>query len=175
MKSRILIIILSFNLSLASCQNSNDGIWKSKVSDLELVFNNQWKLIKPYVDSNEKVLVGLTDPTDHSSLTVKITEDLPKETVSDERYFGAIKEQMLNANSENQLVEENKIEFKGIEYHRLIFFMTTKFGEMTHTVYTHRNGEKAIGIQFTYPKNLTEKPTEKIPSKISKLLNEMKI
>lgn len=171
MKNRILIIILVLNFSFVSCQNSNDRIWKSKVSDLELVFNNQWKLIKPFVDNNNKILVGLTDQTDHSSLTVKITKDLPKDQVSDELYFGAIKEQMLNANSKNELITEDIIEFKETQFQRLIFSMVTKFGEMTHTVYTHRNGEKVIGIQFTYPK----KPIEKIPPKIEKLLSVMKI
>jgi hypothetical protein len=82
---------------------------------------------------------------------------------------------MLNANSKNKLVTEDELEFKGNQYHRLIFFMTTKFGEMTHTVYTHRNGEKVFGIQFSYPKKLTKEPAEELPMKIEELLEGMKI
>ncbi len=143
MNKEILILLFCFISTVLFCQNSTNSVWKSKRSSLELVFNNQWKLIKPYLDEDEKVIVGLADQTDHSSFTVKITEDYPKAIVSDERYFNAIKEQMLNANSRNKLIEEGEVKFKEGYYYRLIFFMITKFGEMTHTVYTKRDGEKS--------------------------------
>ncbi len=157
------------------CTVKSNGKWKSEKTNLELTFNDKWELIIPNLDTDNKTLVGIKDNSDNSALTVKITDDVPKAQLSDEYYFEAIKEQMLNANSENELVTEDKIDFKGTEYHRLIFSMKTKFGEMTHTIYTHRNGEKLVGIQFTYPKNLTEKPIVKIPLKIEEILNGMKI
>jgi hypothetical protein len=92
MKNVIIALLLLINSSLVSCQNSVDGNWKSKVSDLELVFDDQWKLIQTNVDDQEKVLVGLVDQADHSSFTVKITRDVPKDQLSDELYFESIKE-----------------------------------------------------------------------------------
>ena len=172
--SRFSILVL-VSISFQMCTLKSNEKWKSEKTNLELNFNDKWELILPNLDTDNKTLVGIKDNSDNSSLTVKITDDIPKEQLSNEYYFGAIKEQMLNANSENLLVAEDKIEFNGTEYHRLIFFMTTKFGEMTHTVYTHRNGKKVIGIQYTYPKNLIENPTEKIPLKIEEVLNGMKL
>ena len=148
---------------------------KSKVSKLELNFNSNWKFIEPHIDSEEKTLVGLTDPIDHSSITVKITEDLPKEQISDEYYFSVIKDQMLNANSNNKLVYENEIEFKGIKFHRFVFNMHTKFGELTQTLYIHRNGKKMTSIQFGCPKTLVDNSNEYMHTKIENILNDLKL
>ena len=169
----LMLIFASFCFQM--CTVKPDGQWKSVNTNLELNFNDKWELIIPNIDTNNKTLVGIKDNLDDSSLTVKITEDVPKEQFSDALYFSNIIDQMLNVNSKNKLLLEDNIEFKKTEYHRMIFFMKTKYGEMIQTVYTCRNGEKAIGIQFTYPKNLTDNPAEVIPPKINKVLNEMKI
>jgi hypothetical protein len=142
---------------------------------LELNFNDNWELIIPVLDTDHKTLVGIKDNNDNSSLTIKITEDIPKEQLSDDTYFDAVQEQMLNANSENKLLTRDKMVFKKTKFNRMIFFMKTKFGEIIHTVYVHRNGEKIIGIQFSYPQNMILNPTEKVPTKIEKLLNDLKI
>ncbi len=166
-----IIVLLGFQM----CTVKSNGNWKSEKNNLELNFSDNWELIIPTLDTYKKTLVGIKDNNDNSSLTVKITDDVSKDQLTDEFYFDAIKEQMLNANSDNKFVIEGKVVFKGIEFHRLIFFMATKFEEMTHTIYTHRNGEKMIGIQFSYPKSLTENPTGSIPMKIEELLTGMKI
>ena len=172
--TQILIWVIAFT-SFQMCTVKSSGKWKSEKTNLELNFNDRWELIIPNLDTENKTIVGIKDNKDNSSFTVKITNDVPVEQVPDEYYFSAIKEQMLNANSKNELVIEDKIDFKGTIYHRMIFFMTTKFGDVTHTIYTHRNGEKVIGIQFTYPRELVKKPNEMIPSKIDKLLEGMEI
>ena len=161
-----LLILMSFQF----CTVKSDGKWKSEKTNLELNFNDTWELIIPNIDIETQTLVGIKDNSDNSSFTVKITDDLPKDQVPDEYYFTAIREQMLMENPKNELVAEDTVELKGVEYHRMIFYMTTKFGEMTHTIYTHRNGEKVNGIQFTYPKSLVKSPTEIVPLKIEKLL-----
>ena len=174
MKS-IILIILTLNLCLVSCNKNNHTTWKPKYSDfdLELVFNDKWELSKP-IDNDDMVLVMLSDSTDYSSFSVKIEPDFSKDLISDKDYFEGIKIHFLDL-PENQLIKEDYTNFQGIEYKRLIFLMKRDFGEMTHTIYTYRNEKKVININFSYPKNLIEKPTEKIPLKIEELLNRMKI
>ena len=53
--------------------------------------------------------------------------------------------------------------------------METDFGDKIHTVYTYRNGKKVIVINFSYPNNLVENPTKKIPLKIEEIINRIKI
>jgi hypothetical protein len=176
MKTRTLILFVFLNSTLSFCQNSDKETWKSKVLKLELTFeSNQWEIITPFLDTENKIIIGLIDKTDHSSIVVKITQDVPKEQLSDEQYNIAIKEQMLQVNAENKLINDDKINFKGLIYKRLVFFMKTKYGDFVQTIYIHRNGEKIIGIQSSYPKNLVKKLNEGLPSKIEKVLKEMKI
>lgn len=78
-------------------------------------------------------------------------------------------------NLENKLLVRDKIEFKEAEYNRLIFSMKTKFGKMIHTVYTHRNSTKVIGIQFSYPEGLIENPSKDLPYKIERILVDLKL
>ena len=176
MKKTILYIILAFILiSFQSCTTKSNGQWKSQKTNLELNFDNRWELIIPNLDTENKTLVGIKDNTDNSSLTVKITDDIPKEQLSDDYYFDAIQKQMINANPENKLLVRDKIEFKESEYNRFIFSMKTKFGKMIHTIYTDRNGNKVIGIQFSYPEGLIENPIDKVPTKIEKILIDLKL
>ena len=175
MKKIALYIILSgILISFQSCTVKSNGHWKSQKTNLELHFDNKWELIIPNLDTESKTMVGVKDHTDNSSFVIKITDDVPKEQLSDEDYLDAIQEQMINASLENKLLVRDKIEFKEAEYNRLIFSMKTKFGKMIHTVYTHRNGSKVIGIQFSYPEGLIENPSKDLPYKIERILVDLK-
>ena len=171
MKTKTLIFFLFSIISFG--QNLEINTWKSKVSDLQVAFNSQWKIMPLFLDTDDKILIGLKDESDHSSIVIKITLDYSKEQLSDEQYFDAVKKQMLKANAENKLLFEDEIEFKKLKFKRLIFSMKTKFGRLIQTIYIHRNGKKMTGIQFAYPEKLKEKSIDKIPTKIEKVLSDL--
>lgn len=164
-----IIILLGFQ----KCTIKSTGKWKSEKNNIELYYGENWELIIPTIDFDQNTLVGIKDISDNSSFIVKITNDVSKKQISDKYYISAIREQMLNENPNNKFIDEDTINLKGIEFHRMIFFMSTKHGKITHTIYIHRNGKKMIGIQFTYPKYLTENPMKSIPSKIEDILKRM--
>lgn len=175
MKYTIRIIVLTFILvSFQMCAVKSNGQWKSQKNNLQLNFTNKWELIHPILDTDKKTLVGVKDNNDNSSFIIKITEDVSKELLSDDNYLDIVQEQMLSTNSENKLLIRDKIVFNKTEFNRMIFFMKTKFGKVIHTVYTHRNGDKIIGIQFSYPEALNENPIENTPAKIDTLLKGVK-
>ncbi len=122
------------------CQNSENIVWKSDYSELQLKFDDNWQIIKPYVDSQKKNLFGIINKKDNSSVVVKITNDVRKEHLSDLVYEDAIKDQMLKGNNENKLLVHDKIDFKGLKFTRLTFLMKIKFGYFVSIGYTHRTG-----------------------------------
>ena len=156
MKNVIIIIFLTLILSFVSCKKNNYSTWNSKYSDfeLELVFDNNWELKKP-IDNDDKVIVILSDPNDDSYVTVKIEGDFPKDILSDKAYFEDMKMHFLGL-SENKLIKEDFINYKGEKYKRFVFLMETDFGDKIHTVYTYRNGKKVIVINFFLIKSQLE-------------------
>ena len=100
---------------------------------------------------------------------------MPKDRLSDLDYYDSIEQQMLNAHSSNTLLLKDNIVFKEREFKRMIFSMNTEFGEMIHSIYAHRDGQKITGIQFTYPRNLTDNPTKNVPTKMQVLLDGLKL
>lgn len=174
MKTTALIFLLFLNCTFLFCQNAANTVWKSAYSDLQLTFDSHWQQINPHLDSENKTLFGIIDKTDHSSVVVKITRDVPKDQLSDEEYEEAVKVQMLKGNSENKLLIHDKIIFKGIQFNRQIFFMKIKYGQFVSTDYVYRNGTIMIGIQFSYPVSEVKKYENDIPAKIEKILSDMK-
>lgn len=165
--------ILIFFLLYFAYKNLDRKVWKSKTSEIELYFDDNWKLIKPYMDKREKILVGIIDRNDHSSLMIKVVKDYPDAGLSDEAYFEATRMQMLSINIKNKFLRENIIEFKGVIFKRLVFMMNTNYGELIQHVYLNRNGDKLTGIQFSFPKNSVDEKLENIPAKLEKVLNNL--
>ena len=176
-KTAQVLLLLLILISFQRCTVKSNGQWKSEITNLELNFNENWEIIKPDIDSEDEILIGIIDKRDNSSLTVKISEDVSKEILSDESYYNFTKMQMLSENNRNELITEDEIEFKGAKFHRMILLMKTKYGKMIHTVYIHRNEEKKkiTGIQFSYPEKLVDNPIEIIPLKLKEILNNMKL
>ncbi|MFD2601107.1 hypothetical protein [Flavobacterium suzhouense] len=175
MKKIILLFLLLFNSIFSFSQNSEKGIWKSSYSELRLKFDENWQLITPQLDSERKTMIALTDSKDHSSITVKITDDVPKEQLSDEAYNDAVKEQMLKADAENKFLVQEVIDFKEKKFTVQIFLMKTKFGDFALTCYTYRDGRKVKSIQLAYPRSLVSNPGKELPEKIKKVLSDMNI
>ncbi|WP_417354075.1 hypothetical protein [Flavobacterium sp.] len=161
--------------SLLSCSKISDEIWQSANSNIQLKFDNNWELIKPFVDTEDKVLVGLTDRGDHSSIVVKFEDDVSKEVLSDENYMDAFKSQMLKANSGNKLLIQDEIVFKDRKFTRLVFFMNTKYGDFIVTNNISRDGIKFLSIQVSCPKDLIKTPGKDMPDKFDRILSDMKI
>ena len=174
MKETLALILLAIALiAFQKCTIKSDVKWKSDKTNLELNYNKSWQLIVPYLDTDTKTHVGLIDKSDHASFIVTISGDVSQEVLSDDDYLSAVKEQMISANTRNRLLKQDKIGFKGKKYHRLIFYMQTKFGEMYSTTYIHRDGTQTTGIQFNYPCNFKESPIKTIPAKFQQLLTDL--
>lgn len=175
MRTKTLLLFILFYYTFSFCQSTKDGIWKSKFSDAQLMYDSNWKLTTPYLDAENKILVGITDVNNHSSFMVRITPDVTKEQLSDKDYNNATIKQMLKANPETKLLVNDKIYFKGIKYNRMMFSLKGKFGDFISTSYIFRDGKKLKGIQFNYPASLVKDPLKQIPKKIEKVLFDLKI
>lgn len=166
-----LIFLSIMLLVLLNCSDKSNNVWKSQTSELQLTFNQNWKLISPVLDTENKTIVGVTDNSDNASLVLKIVDDFPGNVLSTSDYSEVLKSQMLSANAKNKFHIEDEITFKEMIFQRMIFSMHTKFGELTMHVYTNRNGKKLTGIQMAFPPDKNLKNVTQLPSKMQELLD----
>ena len=170
MKFNTILLVIILVASHGYCQSAEKKAWKSSVSNVQLFFDSNWELITPYLDTPDKIIVALVDKNDRCGFVIKVTNDVSKKELSDDAYYGAIKEQMLEANNANKLLREDDYVLKKNIYRRLIFSMHTSFGKIYHTVFIRRNGIKMTGIQISYPTRLVNDPSQ-LPEKTKKLLD----
>jgi len=169
-----ILILLPFFISCQMCTIKTDGTWYSDHTNLELIFDENWKLIVPYYDTEKNTMVGIKDNSDDSSFIVTIKNDVSKEQVSNELYFDFIKDKMINASPDNKLLYEEEIDFKEDKFQRLVFLMHTKYGEMIQNVYINRDGVKSLTVQFVYPALNYSNPPYNYPPKFELLLDNLK-
>tara|TARA_B000000475_G_C15728694_1_gene337648 strand:+ start:22 stop:540 length:519 start_codon:yes stop_codon:yes gene_type:complete len=170
MKTIYISIIISTFFSFTAFSNND---WKSKYSNIEIKYGDNWSLIPLQIDNNEKTIVGIIDNSDKSSIVIKLTADVPKEQLSDSTYLEAIKHQMLNQHSSNKILNSEKIQFKGKTYYSVSILMHTKHGQLIQKLYLNRDGKKIKSIQISFPSlDKTKSPVE-IPAKITKVLQSL--
>ena len=176
----LLVIALSFSSHLGCRESSPTSFgttaqWKSKFHPIRIEIPPGWRVIPQFKDSAECVTVCLIDDTDGSSLVIKVTEDVSSDLLSNDQYFAAVREQMVNQHPGNKLVDEQKESFANGTFHRMRFTMSNqKFNErFCQELYIRRTGVLAVACQLNYPvcSSLDLVP----PEKMKRLLNGLEL
>lgn len=127
------------------------------------------------MDTKEQTLTGVIDNSDGKSYIIKMTNDLSKDIVSDDKLFQNAKETMLNANADNKLLREGDTVFHSQKTHLMVFYINTiKWGPMKQVSFMSRNGKEYFSIQILFPVKL-EDIDKPIPEEILRFDNTVKI
>lgn len=174
MKKIIKLFIFAALLSaFQSCKVTKTNIWKSKNNQIVLSYDNNWQLVSPKLNKEHGSVVRLNNRSSNSSI-VFISEDIT-EVMPSSSSIETLKYLNLVFHQNNELVVEDEITFKNARYKRTIFYLTTKQGEITNTIYTRTHGNRVTTIQFTYPKASNSQPTTVIPPAIAAVLQAMTV
>ena len=149
--------------------------WRSKFYPIRVTIADHWKVIQPSKDSADGVTVGFIDDSDGCSMVIKVTQDVSKDLLSDETYFSAVRDQMVNHSPENELLDELETQFKNATYYRMRFAMWNKQfeGLFCQSLYVRRTGELSITCQVNHP--IQSKTELNLPAKLKELLRELKL
>ena len=110
------------------------------------------------------------------SYIIKITNDLPKNQLTDEQFNKAIEEAMLNANDKNRLIIEKNIDFHGQVFHQQVYLMYTKqWGLLKQYANTLRTNEKMYSIQMSFPVDEINAENATIPQQLLDLNKKIKL
>ncbi|HLP39542.1 hypothetical protein [Lacibacter sp.] len=154
-------------LSFAACAqvNNKKGIWKSEYRLLSFSVDSPWQQL-PSLDTKDQVISGVIDVSDGTSYTIKITDDVPKTTVSDSQYYAGARKMMLDANQANRVLREFDTVFHSMPAHRTDYMMrTNRWGLMKQVNYIIRNEKEFISVQILYP-FIDNKPETQIPASV---------
>lgn len=168
--------ILFLFIAYSGCYNfQHNGVWKSKYHNISIEYKDPMKILAYKLDMKDKLLIGCFDTKEEQGYIIKIDKDVPLSQLTDEVYYSAIKQTMLNENQENQFIYESDTIFHGQQYHTLVFFMNTKKGERkVHCNILRQNGYM-YSVQILYPCEKVKILTEKIPVNLIKLDKLIKI
>ena len=172
-------VLVCLALLQIGCYRNSQGEsynqWLSKHHPIAVKLPQGWEVVSPFKDTAEGVTVAVIDNTDGCSMVVKVTPDVPHETVSDERYFTAVREQMINHSPENRLIDETEIVFENATYHRMRFTMQNKTFKtlFCQNLYTRRTGALSIGCQLNYP--ISSAANLEFPKKMIRLLEGLEL
>lgn len=143
--------------------------YKSTYYNVSVNYDTPWTKIPATIDREGKLLIGFTDNTDHSSYVIKIATDVPKSQLSDVDFYDNVRNQMLDANASNKLLEEKDVSFHGNTYHVQVFLMQTKWGLLKSYYYGYRTGKEYYGVQISFPASESEAKTIYWPEKVIEL------
>lgn len=164
-----------FGLSCSGQGQKRPTRWESTIRDLSFEYSAQWSIL-PTLDTKEKTITGVIDYSDGKSYVIQITPDASIEKLSDELYFESIKKTMLEANSENELMEENDTTFHGMKAHSQVFLMyTKKWGFMKQVSYVIRTGVEFVSVQILFPVTKGNASTAPMPFQIVEFDRTVKV
>jgi hypothetical protein len=147
----ILVFTILFNLSCGRVTKQTPQLWESKERKISFQCYAPWTLL-PTLDTKTTTMTGVIDNSDGKSYIIHITDDVPKEKLSDESYFGGVRKTMLQANSKNRLIKEDSIPFHGQIFHRQAYFMhTDNWGLLKQISFVKRTGKEFYSIQVAFP------------------------
>lgn len=175
--TRSILACIAF-IMLTDCTGSpaeSEVKWKSKYHRLEVEYSSPW--IKfPERDNYDETLFSLLDPRNGTSYVIKIMDDVSTNVLSNDSYYEANMNMVLESNMENQLLSENDITFHGKIYHRQIFLIhTLKWGLLKQFANFHRNGEHLYSILMSFPVDEENAHTAQLPHSLVALDRKVRI
>jgi hypothetical protein len=138
----------------------------SKHHNIKIRYTAPWQIIPKGIDRQDKVLLGLVDNNDHSSYTLRIAEDISKELLPDDQFYLNSKNQILQANNSNELLDEKDVSFHGENYHLQIFILHSKFGLLKLYYYSLRVEGYYYAVQVAFPVKESDANNAVIPEKL---------
>ncbi len=154
------------------------SVWSSESHPISIKFSEPWKLIYPQQDRSDRLLVALqTAPKGQGcSFSIRVGEDAPKAVMSDAQWYQTLQQSILEANDENELLDEYDVQWQDRTYHRIRFRMLDNAGKpLCQWIDTCRTGKYIVTTTNAFPFDQKMHDNRELPAALEDIRSQCSV
>lgn len=137
----LLLSLLGYSFSV--CHPPEEKKWVSKYHPISLVYDAPWSQLPLSLDTREKLIAGFIEFENGTCLFFEAEPDVPRETVSDQRYGEALIEDITDSHEGNRFIStDSAFNYSGLVFQKYTFeIFSGRWGKRTQEFLIFRNGD----------------------------------